>query len=455
MSKIYNPIAVTKTPRAATKVVAASNSLNNDGADYVCDGTADEVEIQAAIDAVGNIGGKILLLEGTYNIQSTDIVMDANITLAGCGWQTIINFGGNDLQLISTNKDNVVIRDISLTNSADAEGVLLISGGSDVILSKIKVTEGGGGAGKGIHVNPTSYDFLIEGCQVSGFSGSGVEGMDIVCIRPRIIGCFFESCYNTIALSTSTDWMIVNCEVRDVGYLVLSSLNKGVFANNYVDNGNHNALDIIGSGSIVTGNNFIGGGNAIDFLSSMDNIVFSGNNIPDNGDINISSGARGNIISNNFIDGNLTNNSVGNTIVNNLPRGSIDEVVCHYMKNTDGDAIVAGDVVILKAVAAGNEVTHTTTGGDDKVFGMAVESIANTAYGYIQVLGKTTLLKVDGTDDIAIGDYLSTFTAEGIAKKAAAGDMAFAIALEEYATDDSAGVIDALLITPRKVGAVV
>ncbi len=46
---------------------------------------------------------------------------------------------------------------------------------------------------------------------------------------------------------------------------------------------------------------------------------------------------------------------------------------------------------------------------------------------------------------------MGTFTAAGISMKAAAGDMAFAIALEVYAGADSLGVIDALLITPRKV----
>ncbi|MDD5065227.1 MAG: hypothetical protein PHQ35_10785 [Phycisphaerae bacterium] len=68
----------------------------------------------------------------------------------------------------------------------------------------------------------------------------------------------------------------------------------------------------------------------------------------------------------------------------------------------------------------------------------------------VQTLGKTTLLKVDGTTDIAIGDFIGTFTTAGIGMKCSAGDMAIAIALEAYTTDDSAGVIDALLITPRK-----
>ena len=39
-------------PRVATKVVAASNALSSAGADEVCDGTADEVQINAALAAL-------------------------------------------------------------------------------------------------------------------------------------------------------------------------------------------------------------------------------------------------------------------------------------------------------------------------------------------------------------------------------------------------------------------
>jgi hypothetical protein len=117
-------------------------------------------------------------------------------------------------------------------------------------------------------------------------------------------------------------------------------------------------------------------------------------------------------------------------------------------KNTSGGALAAGDVVVLKAVAAGNEVTTTVIQGDDNVYGMTAEAIANNAWGLVQVKGKTTALKVNGTVDIAIGDILGTFTAAGIAMKAAAGDQGFARALEAYTGDDSNGVIDAYIKSP-------
>lgn len=74
--------------RTATLIVAASDSSakSKAGADYVCDGTADEVQIQAAIDALPAGGGKVVLLEGTYYLAAsiTIVTDDDNVTLEGC-----------------------------------------------------------------------------------------------------------------------------------------------------------------------------------------------------------------------------------------------------------------------------------------------------------------------------------------------------------------------------------
>jgi hypothetical protein len=124
------------------------------------------------------------------------------------------------------------------------------------------------------------------------------------------------------------------------------------------------------------------------------------------------------------------------------------------MKNTSGGSLVEGEVVVLKAVSSGEEITTTTVHGDDLVFGMVatiINSNLNNQYVYVQTEGKTANLRVDGTTDIAIGDFLCTYSVAGIAAKATTGDMAFAIALEAYTANDSNGVIDALLISPRKL----
>lgn len=70
-----------KTGGGATFVVAASDASATvkARADYICDGTNDEVQIQAAIDALPTTssnrrGGKILLSEGNFSIGSTIII---------------------------------------------------------------------------------------------------------------------------------------------------------------------------------------------------------------------------------------------------------------------------------------------------------------------------------------------------------------------------------------------
>jgi parallel beta-helix repeat protein len=75
--------------RSTTKVVAASDSIDKSRADYVCDGTDDQAEINAAITALGATGGTVLLLEGTYSITGR-INLASNVTLMGQGAGTVL-----------------------------------------------------------------------------------------------------------------------------------------------------------------------------------------------------------------------------------------------------------------------------------------------------------------------------------------------------------------------------
>lgn len=55
--------------------------------DYLCDGTDDQVEIQAAIDAAPLYGCEIVLLDGTYHLSGA-INLDFDVWLHGCGPST-------------------------------------------------------------------------------------------------------------------------------------------------------------------------------------------------------------------------------------------------------------------------------------------------------------------------------------------------------------------------------
>jgi parallel beta-helix repeat protein len=76
--------------RVATVVVAAYNSLHPEKADYQCDGSHDEVEIQAALDSLPSTGGQVVLLDGTFNVESDIGRNISNITIRGQGKSTVL-----------------------------------------------------------------------------------------------------------------------------------------------------------------------------------------------------------------------------------------------------------------------------------------------------------------------------------------------------------------------------
>jgi len=128
-----------------------------------------------------------------------------------------------------------------------------------------------------------------------------------------------------------------------------------------------------------------------------------------------------------------------------------ERLVTTYNKNSTAGTLTEGTVVVYGTDNQGYEITTTTTVGDDRVCGVVSSSMVAGGSGSVIISGFTASLKVNGTTDIAVGDFLCTYSVAGIAAKAAAGDMVFAIALEAYTTNDSNGVIDAIIISPRKL----
>lgn len=75
--------------------------------DYLCDGTDDQVEINAAIQALPTTGGEVVVLDGTYNITATIAVNKDNVKLSGNGNATVFK---------------------RMWNSTTGEGVITITG---------------------------------------------------------------------------------------------------------------------------------------------------------------------------------------------------------------------------------------------------------------------------------------------------------------------------------------
>jgi len=80
--------------KESTFLIAASNSKNKSTADYICSGTDDDVQAQAAMDTLPVTGGKIFLLDGTFNFSSQVTRAINNVLIEGQGAATKINLDG-------------------------------------------------------------------------------------------------------------------------------------------------------------------------------------------------------------------------------------------------------------------------------------------------------------------------------------------------------------------------
>lgn len=82
---------VTSSPKAATLVIGPSSNSDSTSYDYVTDGTNDDVEIQAAVDALPSTGGLILFREGTYTLGSATLTIAKDgVHFQGMGQGSVI-----------------------------------------------------------------------------------------------------------------------------------------------------------------------------------------------------------------------------------------------------------------------------------------------------------------------------------------------------------------------------
>lgn len=99
--------------------------------DYICDGVADDVQIQAAIDAVNTAGGGTVFLKvGTYNItHPISFLNRANIILTASGLNAVIvqipqtslaNFGNQFMLTSDSTGVDIIVENIQLYGQYDA-----------------------------------------------------------------------------------------------------------------------------------------------------------------------------------------------------------------------------------------------------------------------------------------------------------------------------------------------
>jgi len=95
----------------ATFVIATDGS-----GDFNCDGTVDDVEIQAAIDTLPATGGCIYMKEGTYTITTPIEINKIGISITGCGYSTLLQTALN-INIFNLSANNFHLEKMRLNGS--------------------------------------------------------------------------------------------------------------------------------------------------------------------------------------------------------------------------------------------------------------------------------------------------------------------------------------------------
>lgn len=322
---------------STTLIVAASNSLHPERADYQCDGTADDVEIQAALDALPATGGRVILLDGTYNTIA-NITVPATSALEGQSFNTIIIPAG-----------------AAITN-----GIVL--NGNNIKLANFKITLaagcGTGGARPNVVYAIGMNHLLIENMYLVGDKSVADDGSNL-----RQCGILFDNVddseINTvwsednmkygIHLYNGSDYNVVNgCRSQGNAqsgiYIYTSSNNNTITGNICQSNGNGIIVEASSSYNTITGNTCLTGGNGIFLFTSADNNTITGNTLQNCGGTALYMYNSGyNTITGNTIQGNTTNgvyfrNTYHNTIAGNSVQGNGNSGI--YLRQTTYSTII-------------------------------------------------------------------------------------------------------------------
>ena len=233
------------TPRAsggkpyATVIVAASDSTAADraSADYVCDGAADDATIKEAIGSLDPsyppaVGGRVLLLEGTYTLADTMTIFEDRVSLLGMGSSTILDATGlSASSAILLTGDNVTLQDFRLKGNTAA-----------------------GNPSYGVEVGFANY-CTLRGLDLIGFETavylSGTFGM--------VVDNQIESPVTTgievTSVSGGADWIVTGNHVHDCqGNGIVVDGQRNLIANNAVQDNGGDGILVTGDYNLVTGN---------------------------------------------------------------------------------------------------------------------------------------------------------------------------------------------------------
>lgn len=424
--------------------------------------------IQTAITLLSSTGGIIYLEAGTYT-EAASITLASGVSIIGAGIDaTIIDFNSTTDVLQGTGIGNFALQGFTVQNSHNTTAAINLTQCSNFSVLSVKSTANWG---EGFRCDRCNA-FVMQNCTAylndHATTNHGFRYMSDVSIVPQQIlysNCFSrwnggygfylgygQSTFTAIAGPFTVQGCFATQNSFD-GFHTENTAGACTFQpliQNCVAYNNKDQAGLRGAPATTSNNGF---------SNTMPEVSYILNQAYTNG----LTGFATTVALNTFLGNTDSGSGVGVTYTyleepsgtytfGTFPPFSIEDRVYETAENISGGTLTQGQCVIYAPTSVGIEISTTTTVGDNRVIGMIFDaSITNTNAGRILVKGGTSLLKVNGTVDIAIGDPLCTYSTAGIAQKASAGNTVFAFALGAYTTNDSLGVIPALLVSPRLI----
>ncbi len=440
----------------ATKIVAASNSSQavKDSADYVADGTDDQVQINAALTAAA--GGTVYLAEGTYTTHRTDngdatIFVPNNTILAGAGNATLIQLGDIDVDdNVIENSDTttgagITIRDIRIDgqrslNTTGTQYAIYIDGlgssssrrgGYFTNLSVNNFRSTGfrfNNSWNNIITNNTTYNNAGSGIYIGSTNGSIISNN--------------TSTANTIAgisiNSSSTGNTITGNILRgNIGYgIYLASSGENAISGNTIDANDVGVYSTLSNGNSITANKFSGNGGATR-----------------NRAIELNDSDYANITANIIIDGSCTTNCVA---INILDAGSSNTYIADNTIRSNGGAAYPATINDAGTGTIYGNQTITANQILQSSSGLIKANTSVELTGDIDPVASTT---VTGTgtyflSELQVGDRI-TVTGETRTVTAIASDTSLTVdvAFSDNANDTTPDRLPAALVVKDSTGA--
>ena len=324
----------------ATFVIAANDSTDDGkaSADYVCDGTGDDSEINTALSQSTTSGYmSALLLEGTYTIGASIDQMQSGCTLRGQGDGTILK----------------------LKNSYNSSGpVIDTSSVSDIEISNLQIDGNRSGQASGapecIALSAVTRGIISNVTMVS--AGGYGAWLHSSCSSIQIVECTVDDCDIGVYVDTCGNIVVASCVITNIyGWdgIWFGDTPSGAIVDNLIDTTAYSGIYVGNSGSVgitISGNvcrNCYDYGIAIAASGdAAENIAVSGNSCSGSAigaGIIVADGVRvaisGNACDDNYIgievsSGSSYVNLAGNTVSNSARHGiDCDGVYCGIFGN--------------------------------------------------------------------------------------------------------------------------